>query len=79
MRHTLLNILRPDSLRMKLVLPVAGLLIVTIFGFSMYLTKKQSDGFRNELETSGEAMIRMLSTSVETGILFGSEYKSTTR
>ncbi len=75
MIHILLNILKPNSLRLKLVLPVAGLLVVTIFGFSMYLTKKQSDGFRNELETSGEAMIRMLSTSVETGILFGSSYE----
>lgn len=74
MRYNFLQMLSPKSLRMKLVIPVAGLLIVTIFGYSMYLTKKQSDGFRRELETSGEAMIRMFSTSVESGILFGDTY-----
>lgn len=75
MRHRLLNILLPNSLRLKLVIPVATLLIMTIFGYSLYLTKQQSDGFRRELETSGEAMIRMFSTSVESGILFGSSYE----
>ncbi len=74
MRYKLLNKLMPNSLRLRLVIPVAALLITTIFGYSMFLTKQQSDGFRRELETSGEAMIRMFATSVESGILFGDEY-----
>ncbi len=74
-RYSFFTKLQPNSLRMKFVLPIAALLIVTIFGFSMYLTKQQSDGFHRELETSGEAILRMFSRSVESGVLFGSKYE----
>ena len=63
------------GLRTKLVLPVSILMVVTIFGFSLYQNNKQSESFHRELETTGETMIRMLSTLVESGVLFESKYE----
>ncbi|MFQ5452651.1 MAG: HAMP domain-containing protein, partial [Candidatus Zixiibacteriota bacterium] len=71
----LLNILKTTNLRTKFVLPISLLLIATIISISSYLIKKQSEGIRKELETSGETMIRMLSMNVESGVLFESKYE----
>lgn len=74
MRYNPLTLFKHASLRFKFALPVSILLIVTIISFSMYLNKKQADGFHRELETTGETIIRMLATSVESGVLFESKY-----
>ncbi|UCD64631.1 MAG: HAMP domain-containing protein [Candidatus Zixiibacteriota bacterium] len=62
------------DLRTKFVLPISGLLIVVILSISLMLIKQQADGFRRELETNGETMVRMLEMNVESGVLFESRY-----
>jgi len=61
------------SLRTKFVVSISALLITTIILFSTYLSKKQADGFRRELESTSETMIRMLAINVEYGVLFESK------
>lgn len=61
------------SLRTKFVISISALLITTIILFSTYLSKKQADGFRRELESTSETMIRMLAINVEYGVLFESK------
>ncbi len=72
---SLLKIFRSINLRAKFVLPISILLISTIMFISTYLIERQADGYRRELETSGETMIRMLAMSVESGVLFESKYE----
>ncbi len=72
---SLLRMFRSINLRAKVVLPISILLIATIMFISSYLIERQADGFRRELETSGETMIRMLAMSVESGVLFESKYE----
>jgi signal transduction histidine kinase len=61
------------NLRTKFVVSISALLITTIISFSTYLSKKQADGFRRELENTSETMIRMLAINVEYGVLFESK------
>jgi signal transduction histidine kinase len=67
------NIFNGLNLRTKFVVSISALLITTIFSFSTYLSKQQADGYRNELESTSETMIRMLSINVEYGVLFESK------
>jgi two-component system NtrC family sensor kinase len=71
----LFSYLRNLSLRTKVVLPVSGIMIAVILSVSALLIKQQADGFRREIETTGETMVRMLAVNVESGVLFESEYE----
>lgn len=63
------------KLQTKIVFPVSVLLIASIIAISTYLINKQAEGFRRELKTSGETMIRMVALNSESGVLFGSKYE----
>lgn len=71
----LIRLLRSLSLRTKVVIPISALLTVVILSVSALLVSQQAKGFRRELETTGENMIRMLAINVESGVLFESEYE----
>ncbi len=71
----LFGMARAMSLRTKVVLPVSALLIVVILSISILLIRQQATGFRRELETTGETMVRMLAINVESGVLFESKYE----
>jgi len=62
-------------LRTKFVVPISLLLIASILTVSGYLIKRQADGFRRELRTSGETMVRILAMNAESGVLFESRYE----
>jgi signal transduction histidine kinase len=63
------------SLRTRVVLPVSAFLVVVILSISVLLIRQQANGFRRELETTGETMVRMLAINVESGVLFESQYE----
>ncbi|KAA3635300.1 MAG: sensor histidine kinase [Calditrichaeota bacterium] len=75
MKSRILGFVKAQSLRMKLVLPVSLILISTIIGFSLYTNKKQSDSFHREMESTGETIIRMLSSTAELGVVLESPYE----
>ena len=62
-------------LRTKFVVPISFLLITSIFAVSGYLIKRQAEGIRRELKTSGRTMIQMLAMNAESGVLFESRYE----
>jgi len=70
----LLGKIRSCSLRTKFVLPVSAMLILSILVISGYLTKRQADSIRRELQASGETMIRIIAKDAESGVLFESKY-----
>ena len=63
------------GLRTKFVLPVASLLVLATGVISGYLIQRQAEGFRRELQTSGETMIRIIAINAESGVLFESKYE----
>jgi len=63
------------SLRLKFVLPISMMLIISMLIISGYLINRQSESFRRELESNGETMIRMLAINSESGVLFESTYE----
>lgn len=63
------------SLRLKFVLPISVMLIISMLIISGYLINRQSDSFRRELESNGETMIRILAINSESGVLFESTYE----
>ena len=67
--------LKACSLRTKFVMPISILLVVSIFVISGYLIKRQADGYRRELESNGETMVRILAMQAESGVLFESRYE----
>ncbi len=71
----LVSRLRSLSLRTKVVIPISVIMIAVILSISSYLIKQQASGFRREVETTGETMVRMLAVNVESGVLFESEYE----
>ena len=62
------------SLRLKFILPIAAMLVVSMLAISSYLVRRQSESFRHELEVTGETMVRVLAIDAESGVLFGSKY-----
>jgi signal transduction histidine kinase len=62
------------SLRIKFILPIAAMLVVSMLAISGYLVRRQSESFRHELEVTGETMVRVLAIDAESGVLFGSKY-----
>ncbi|MFH1372552.1 MAG: ATP-binding protein [bacterium] len=71
----LLAKIRNCSLRTKFVLPVSAMLVVSILIISGYLTSRQAKSFHQELQTSGETMIRIVAINAESGVLFESQYE----
>ncbi|MEA3297135.1 MAG: hypothetical protein U9R56_04660, partial [candidate division Zixibacteria bacterium] len=70
----LLQNIKDWKLRTKFILPISGMLIACIIVISTFLTQQQAEGFRHELETNGETMIRILAMQAESGVLFEAEY-----
>ncbi|PWB74768.1 hypothetical protein C3F09_03510 [candidate division GN15 bacterium] len=62
------------SLRLKFIIPIAAMLVVSMLAISGYLVRRQSESFRHELEVTGETMVRVLAIDAESGVLFGSKY-----
>ena len=69
------KILNNLSLRAKFIVPISVLLAASVTITSSYLLDRQADGFRQELETSGETRIRMLARSSESGVIFENIYE----
>jgi len=63
------------GLRLKFVLPISIMLVVSMLITSGWLIKRQSDGFHRELESTGEAIIKILAINAESGVLFESHYE----
>ena len=63
------------KLRTKFGIPIAVLLIASIMAITSYLIERQADGYRRELETSGETMIGILANNAESGVIFESTYE----
>ncbi|HUV31016.1 MAG TPA: ATP-binding protein [Acidobacteriota bacterium] len=63
------------NLRTRFVLPISAMVVVSMLITSGYLLKRQDDGFRRELETSGKTMIQMLAMNAESGVLFESTHE----
>ncbi len=63
------------QLRTKFVIPISLLLILCVTLITGYLIKQQADGYRRELETSGETMIHIIALNAESGVLFESKYE----
>lgn len=72
---SLLRIFNKCKLRTKFTLPISALLVILIISISFYMTQKQEQSIRRELEESGETMIRMLAISAESGVIFESKYE----
>ncbi len=62
-------------LRTKFMVPISVLLIASILVISGYLIRRQAEGIRAELKTSGQTMIQMLAMNAESGVLFESKYE----
>ncbi|MDF1544102.1 MAG: ATP-binding protein [bacterium] len=63
------------TLRAKFIIPISILLAASVTTISSYLLDRQADGFRKELEASGETRIRMLAHSAESGVIFENIYE----
>lgn len=63
------------GLRTKFILPISAMLIASSFMISTYLLERQADGFRRELESSSETLIRVLALQAESGVLFENTYE----
>ncbi|MDZ4723407.1 MAG: ATP-binding protein [candidate division Zixibacteria bacterium] len=63
------------NLREKFVIPIAGLVVISMTVLSTYLIQKQTDGFNSELEVSGKTMMTMIAINAESGVLFESRYE----
>lgn len=63
------------TLRLKFVLPISIMLVISMSIMSGYLINRQSEGFRRELETQGETTIKVLALNAESGVLFESPYE----
>jgi len=71
----LLRILSSCKLRTKLIVPTIAMLVSCLVFTSGYMIMRQAEGFRNELHTSGETMIRIMAMNAESGVLFESDYE----
>jgi signal transduction histidine kinase len=63
------------TLRLKFVLPISAMLILSMLIMSGYLINRQSDSFQRELESNGETTIKVLALNAESGVLFESHYE----
>jgi two-component system NtrC family sensor kinase len=63
------------SLRIKFIVPIAVMVILSMTVVSFYLIDRQSDSYLSELESKGATMIRMLAINAESGVLFEQTYE----
>ena len=63
------------NLRIKFIIPISAMLVVSLLVISSYLINRQSDSIQRELETSGETILKMLAVNAESGVLFESRYE----
>ena len=76
---SILQMFKACSLRTKFVLPIAALLTVTVVSVSLFLSYKQASSIQNELESSGETMIRMVAINSESGVLGSVKFQNIER
>lgn len=69
------NIIKKCKLRTKLIVPTIAMLVISLVSISGYMIMRQAEGFRSELHSNGETMIRILAMNAESGVLFESEYE----
>jgi signal transduction histidine kinase len=70
-----LSLYKHVGIRAKFVVSFSVLLIGCIVIISSYLIRRQSEGYRRELEASGETLTRLLAMQSESGVLFESTYE----
>jgi len=63
------------NLRMRFVLPISAIVILCMGVVSGFLIDRQANGFRRELQTNGETIIKILAINAESGVLFESNYE----
>lgn len=63
------------NLRMRFVLPISAIVILCLGVVSGFLIDRQANGFRRELQTNGETIIKILAINAESGVLFESNYE----
>jgi len=63
------------NLRLRFVLPISAIVIACMTVVSGFLIKRQADGYRRELQTNGETIIKILAVNAESGVLFESPYE----
>lgn len=61
------------SLRLKFILPISIMLVVSLTVIGSYLVSRQIQGFQRELAASGESLIKLMAINSESAVLFGSE------
>lgn len=62
------------SLRLKFVVPICAMLVISMLIISGYLIERQSESFHQGLESDGETIVRMLAMNAESGVLFENHY-----
>ena len=72
---SLLDRLTSLSLRIKFIVPIAVMVILSMTVVSFYLIDRQSDSYLSELESKGATIVKMLSINAESGVLFESTYE----
>ena len=63
------------NLRLRFVLPISAIVVACMTVVSGYLIKTQADGYRRELQTNGETIVKILAVNAESGVLFESPYE----
>jgi two-component system NtrC family sensor kinase len=63
------------GLRTKFIVPISATIILSITAVSFYLIDRQEDGYRRELETSGETLVSILALQAESGVLFENRFE----
>lgn len=72
---SLLQKLTALSLRIKFIVPIAVMVILSMTVVSFYLIDRQSDSYLSELESKGATIVKMLAINAESGVLFESTYE----
>lgn len=63
------------NLRLKVVLPIALILIVNMLLIGIYLVQRQSDDIMQELRTNARTITQMFALNCESGVLFESKFQ----
>lgn len=63
------------SLRIKFIVPIAVMVILSMTVVSFYLIDRQSDSYLSELESKGATLVKMLAINAESGVLFEQTYE----
>lgn len=63
------------NLRMKVVLPIAGIVAVNMLLIGVYLVQRQSADIMRELQTNASTITQMMAVNCESGVLFESKFQ----